>query len=108
MRRQSETSLLIALLPIFVVGMFPILMIGLLGFAGLVLLGALLMCAGLSDVLRANSDFNQEIIVHGYSARSERAVHASSLHAAARFAMLMIAAGAALALAGLIGLVYLG
>jgi MFS superfamily sulfate permease-like transporter len=108
MRQQSETSLLIALLPVFAVGMFPILMIALLGFAGLALIGALLICAGLSDGLRANGDFNQEIIVHGYAARSERAVHASSLHAAARFAMVMIAAGAALALAGLVGLVYLG
>ena len=64
MRRQSETSLLIALLPVFAVGMFPILMIALLGFAGLALIGALLICAGLSDGLRANGDFNQEIIVH--------------------------------------------
>ena len=108
MRRQSETSLLIALLPIFVVGMFPILMFGLLGFAGLALLGALLMSAGLSDVLLASSDFNQEIVVHGYAPRSERAVHVSRRHATVRLAMLMLATGSGFAVAGVVGLVFFG
>ena len=94
------------LLPIFVIGMFPMLMIGLLGFAGLALFGALVMCAGLSDMLRASSDFNQEIIVHGYASRSERAVHASQLQRSARFATLMFAAGAGLVAAGIAGFIY--
>jgi len=107
MRRQSEASLVIVLLPIFLVGMFPMLLMVLLGFAGLFLFGALLMCAGLSDTLRAHTDFNREIIVHGLASR-ERAVHASSLNATDRFAMLTLASGAALAAAGIAGLVWLG
>ncbi len=33
MRRQSETLLLVPLLPVFLLGMFPMLLIGLLGFS---------------------------------------------------------------------------
>jgi len=43
------------------------LVFALLGFAGLGLLGILLICAGLSDALDANSNFNQQIIVEGYA-----------------------------------------
>src|SRR5205085_10170093 len=78
MRRQSETLLLVPLLPIFLAGIFPMLMIALLGFAGLALLGILLICAGLSDALDAHNDFNQHIIVKGYARRSEQAIHASN------------------------------
>ena len=105
MRRQSEASLLIVLLPIFLIGMFPMLLMALLGFAGLALFGALLMCAGLSDTLRAHSDFNREIIVGGLASR-ERALHASGLNATDRFAMGTIAWGAALAVAGIAGVVW--
>ena len=99
---------MIALLPIFVVGMFPMLAFVLLGFAGLGLFGVLLMCAGLSDALRMNCDFNRDVIVHGYADRTHRPVHASRLHAAARFAILMIVTGAGLAVAGIVGAIYLG
>jgi hypothetical protein len=105
MRRQSEASLLIVLLPIFLVGMFPMLLMALLGFLGLALFGALLMCAGLSDTLRAHSDFNREIIVHGLASR-ERADHAPGLNATNRFPMLTFASGAALAAAGIVGLAW--
>jgi hypothetical protein len=105
MRRQSEASLVIVLLPIFLVGMFPMLLMVLLGFAGLALFGALLMCAALSDTLRAHSDFNREVIEHGLASR-ERAVHASGLNATNRFAMLTLASGAALAAAGIAGLIW--
>ena len=67
MRRQSEALLLLPLLPIFLAGLFPMLILVLLGFAGLGLLGILLICAGLSDALDAHSDFNQHIIVEGYA-----------------------------------------
>ena len=71
---KSETLLLLPLLPIFLVGMFPMLLLGMLGFAGLVIFGILLICVGLTDTLEANSDFNEQVIVHGYARRSERAV----------------------------------
>ena len=101
--REPDTLLLLPLLPIFLVGVPPMLLLSFLGFAGLVILGILLICVGLADGLEANSNFNQQVIVHGYARRSERAIQASNLHSAIRFATLMHVAGAGLAIAGLIG-----
>ena len=108
MRRQPEALLLLSLLPIFLVGLLPMLIFALLGFAGLGLLGILLICAGLSDALDANRNFNQQIIVEGYARRSEHAIHASSLHSAIRSATAMRVAGVALIVASLCGLLYSG
>jgi hypothetical protein len=101
--RESETLLLLPLLPIFVIGVPPMLLLSFLGFAGLVILGVLLICVGLSDGLDANSHFNQEVIVHGYARRSERTVQASNLHSAIRFATVMNTTGAGLIVVGLFG-----
>jgi hypothetical protein len=104
MRSQgSENLLVLPLLPIFLVGVPPMLLLSFLGFAGLVILGVLMICIGLSGGLEANSDFNQEVIVHGYARRSERAVQASNLHSAMRFSTVMNAAGAGLIALGVIG-----
>jgi hypothetical protein len=108
MRRQSETLLLVPLLPIFLLGVPPMLLLGLLGFAGLVILGVLLICVGLADRLEASSDFNQQIIVHGYARRSERNIQASNLHSAIRFASLMDLTGAGLIVTGLVGFFWFG
>ena len=74
MRSQSDSLLVLPLLPIFLIGVPPILLFTLLGFAGFVILGVLLICVGLTERLEANSDFNQQIIVHGYARRSERMI----------------------------------
>jgi hypothetical protein len=101
--RQSDSWLLLPLLPIFLVGVPPMLLLALLGFAGFILLGVLMVCVGLTCALEASSDFNQEIIVHGYARRSERGIQASNLHSATRFAALMDVTGAGLIVAGLVG-----
>ena len=101
--RESESLLLLPLLPIFLVGLPPMLLLSFLGFAGLVILGVLLICVGLSGGLDANNDFNQQVIVHGYARRSERAIQSSNLHSAIRFATVMNATGAGLVAAGLVG-----
>ena len=91
--RTSESLIVLPLLPIFLVGLPPMLLLSFLGFAGLVILGMLLICVGLSDGFDANNAFNEEVIVHGYARRSERAVQASNLHSAIRFGTLMTATG---------------
>ena len=106
--RESETLLLLPLLPIFFLGIFPVLLFAFLGFVGLVILGVLLICVGLTDALSANSDFNRQVIVHGYTRRSERVVQASNLHSAVRFATLMDVAGAGLMVSGIFGFLYFG
>jgi hypothetical protein len=106
MRKQSETLLFLPLLPIFLIGMIPMLLFALVGVAGLGIAGVLLICVGLGDGLHANSDFNRQVIVHGYARRSERAVHVSNLHSAIRFATVMKVTGAGLVIAGLLGFFY--
>ena len=106
--RQSDTLLLFPLLPIFLVGMFPMLMMALLGFAGLGLLGILLISAGLTDALDANDDFNQHIVVEGYARGTERAIYASNLRSAIRSATGIVIAGILLIVTGICGLLYSG
>ncbi len=105
---QSDSLILLPLLPIFFVGVFPILLLSLLGPAGLVILGILIACAGLTDALDANSTFNEQVIVHGYARRSERAGQRTDLRSAIRFAFRMVAGGTGLAAAGVGALVYCG
>ena len=106
--RNSETLLLLPLLPVFFVGIFPMLLFGLLGFLGLSLFGILLVCVGLADGLNANSNFNQQVIVHGYANRANRSMHANDLHSATRFALLVDTIGAGLVAIGLCGFFYFG
>src|SRR5436853_7219240 len=101
--RPSETLLLLALLPVFVLGIFPMRLFGLLGFLGITLFGILLICVGLSDGLNANSNFNQQIIVHGYANRASRSMQAIDLHSAVRFALVVDVIGAALVAVGICG-----
>jgi hypothetical protein len=101
--RESESFLMLPLLPIFLFGLPPMLLLSFLGFAGLVILGVLMICVGLSDGLDANNSFNEQVIVHGYARGSERAIQTSKLHSAIRFATVMNAAGVGLITAGLLG-----
>src|SRR5436190_24399279 len=96
MRRRSETLLLLPLLPVFLVGMFPMLLIGMLGYAGLAIFGILLVRVALAGAMDAHGDFNQEIIGHGYVRQPERATHASDLQAATRFAVALHVTGFAM------------
>ena len=102
--RSSESLVVLPLLPVFLIGVFPMLLLSLFGPAGLIILGILIACAGLTDILDANTEFSEQVIVHGYARGSERAGQRTALRAEMRFAALMIAGGAALAIAGAGGL----
>ena len=104
----SESLIVLPLLPIFLVGLPPMLMLSFLGFAGLVILGMLLICVGLSVGLDANNAFNEEVIVHGYARRSERAAQTSNLHSAIRFGTMMTAIGTGFIVAGVVGFFWFG
>lgn len=105
--RQSESLLLVPLLPIFFLGAFPILLFGLLGFFGVALLGLLLISVGLSELVTANGAFSEQVIAHGYVGRTERDAQITDLRNAARFAVGTIAAGG-LIVVGVGSLVYFG
>lgn len=100
--------MVLPLLPIFLIGMFPILLFGLLGFFGLGIFGVLLVSVGLTSALEAHSHFTQEVITHGFPRSTERAMNASDLHAATRFAVLLEVAGVTLIAAAAVGFVYFG
>lgn len=105
---KSETWLLLPLLPIFVIGVPPMLLFAFIGSVGIILFGVLLICAGLSSGLNANGDFSRQVIVDGYANRSERVIHATNLRSAVRFALLTEAIGASLIFAGLCSFFYFG
>jgi hypothetical protein len=107
MRSRSDSILLFPLLPIFLVGMFPVLMMALLGFAGLGLLGIVLISAAMTDALEANNDFNQHIVVEGYARGTQRAIYASDLRLAMRSATGIVIAGVVLIVVSVAGLVLL-
>jgi hypothetical protein len=102
--RGSESFIVLPLLPIFLIGLFPILLLSLMGPAGLIILGILVASAGLTDILDASGTFSEQIIVHGYARGSERTGQRTALRSEMRFASVMIAAGAGLAVAGIGGL----
>ena len=102
--RGSESLIVLPLLPVFLIGLFPMLLLSLLGPAGLVILGILIASAGLTDILDANGTFSEQIIVHGYAKGSERTGQRTALRSEIRFASTMIAAGVALAGVGIGGL----
>jgi len=108
MRKRSEAMLLLPLLPIFLVGMFPMLLIGMLGSAGLIIFGILLIRVGFAGNMEAHGDFNQELIVHGYARGPERAAQASDLRAATRMSVILHISGAAMIAAGVAGLFLVG
>src|SRR6187549_3482682 len=53
--RTSESFIVLPLLPIFLLGAFPMLLLSLMGPSGLVILGILIASVGLTDVLESNS-----------------------------------------------------
>jgi hypothetical protein len=76
--RNSESFIVLPLLPIFLLGAFPMLLLSLMGPAGLVILGILIASVGLTDVLESNSAYSEQIIVHGYTRGTERAIQHQS------------------------------
>jgi hypothetical protein len=102
--RSSESLIVLPLLPIFLIGLFPILLLSLLGPVGLIILGILVASAGLTDMLDANGTFSEQIIVHGFARGTERNGQRTALHSEMRFAAVMIVAGMGLAVAGIGGL----
>ena len=102
---ESELFILLPLLPIFFVGAFPMLLLSLLGFGGLV--------TGISDDLRRRHRRarGQQLLQRasdrpGYTRQSERAVQRTNLRSEIHFAFLMIVAGMGMAGAGLCGLYF--
>jgi hypothetical protein len=104
--RSSDALLLFPLLPIFLIGMFPVLIMALLGVAGVGLIGILLVSASLTDALDAKNDFNQHVVVEGYARGTQRAIYASDLRSSIRSATAVAIAGGVMIVVSIIGLIF--
>ena len=100
----SELVLLVPLFPIFLLGVLPMLLFPLLGFAGLAVIGVLVIACGFGEYMRAMGEYNEDVIVRGYLARSDQDRRLSSLKSASRFAKGFIASGVGIASSAIIGL----
>ena len=104
MRKDSELVLLVPLFPTFLLGMLPMLILPLVGFAGLAVIGALMIACGFGEYLRTTAEYNEHTIMRGYSTSSDRARYLSSRKSGLRLAKGLGAAGvciAGIAIAGL-------
>ena len=104
MRKDSELVLLVPLFPIFLLGMLPLLVFPLLGFAGLAVIGALMIACGFAECVRSMAEYNEHTIMRGYSARSDQARYLSSLKSGLRLAKGLGAAGVCIACIAIAGL----
>ena len=104
MRKDSELVLLVPFFPTFLLGMLPLLVLPLVGFADLAVIGVLMIACGFAEYLRAMAEYNEHAIMRGYSARSDQARYLSSLKSGLRLAKGLGAAAvctACIAIAGL-------
>jgi hypothetical protein len=84
--------------------MLPTLLFPLLGFAGLAVIGVLVIACEFGEYLRAMAEYNEDVIVRGYLAGSDQGRHLSSLKSASRLAKGLTAAGVGTASIAIIGL----
>ena len=104
MGKTSETGPLILLFPIFLLGMLPMLVLALVGFVGLAVIAALMIASAFAECLRAMSEYNEQTIVRGFLAASDRARHLSSLRAGLRLTKGLSAVGLCMACIAIAGL----
>jgi hypothetical protein len=72
------------LLPVVAIGLFPLVMLPLLGFLGFVVLGVLIGFAAVMAELEEPQAHNQYVISHGPMSRAEQAGHNSDMQALMR------------------------
>jgi branched-subunit amino acid transport protein len=105
---RSESFLILPLFPIFLAGSFPFMLMGLLGFAGTAILGALMMSAALTVALDADTEFNAQRLSASFIDRADNFAQSSTRDAMVHFAKAIGVAGAALVAVSIIGLVIYG
>ena len=98
---HPDAFLLPILLPIFLIGMFPLLFIFLVGFfLGVGILGLLILFIAVGEELTAVGVFDQRVITQDDVSAAERAGYQMDLRSALHPAFLMKIAGAAMVVVG--------
>jgi hypothetical protein len=104
--KEPDILLLPFLLPLFLMGSVPLLLLAFLGYAGLGLAGLLMLLAAQRDEFDAQGDFIRHAITDGALRPTERAVQRTDMLAALRLAYVLRIAGAASIVCAVIGLYY--
>ena len=97
---QPDAFLVPLLLPIFLVGMFPLLILGVVGFLGVGILGLLILFIAVGDELNATSVFSRHVVTRDYLPASERAAYRMDALSALRPAFLMKLLGGVMIVVG--------
>src|SRR4051794_19061839 len=104
--KEPDILLLPVLLPLFLLGSVPLLLLAFLGYAGLGLAGLLMLLAAQRDEFDAHGDFIRHAITDGVQRPTDRAVQRTDLLAAVRLAYVLRIAGVASITCAAIGLFY--
>jgi hypothetical protein len=104
--KEPDVLLLPFLLPLFILGSIPLLLLAFLGFAGLGLAGLLMLLAAQRDEFDAHGTFINHAITDGTLRPSDRAVYRTDMLAAMRLAYFLRIAGVASIVCAVIGLYY--
>ena len=103
---QSDSLLVFPLFPIFLIGAFPVLLLSFLGFAGIAILGALMMSAALTVAFDADTEFNAQNSAARAAGRADSIVQSSTRDSMVRFAKFVGIAGAALVAVAAVGFAF--
>src|SRR5215468_12340190 len=70
---HPDTWLIPLLLPIFLIGFFPLLILGVVGFLGLGVLGLLVLFIAIGDEINATTVFSRHVVTRDFLPTGERA-----------------------------------
>jgi hypothetical protein len=102
--REPDILLLPVLVPLFILGSIPLLLLAFLGFFGLALAGLLMLLAAQRDEFDAHGDFIRHAITDGAQRPTDRAVQRTDMLAAVRLAFMLRIAGTTAIIGGAVGL----
>lgn len=91
--REPDMLLLPFLLPLFIVGSIPLLLLAFLGYAGLGIAGLLMILAAQRDEFDATSTIVRQTITGGVLNSSDRAAQRADVVAAMRLGHVLVIAG---------------
>jgi hypothetical protein len=102
--KEPDILLLPVLLPLFLLGSVPLLLLAFLGYGGLGLAGLLMLLAAQRNEFDAHDDIIRHAITDGVQRPTERAVQRTDMLAAVRLAYVLRIAGIASIICAAIGL----
>jgi hypothetical protein len=102
--KEPDILLLPFLLPLFIFGSIPLLLLVFLGYFGLCLAGLLMLLAAQRDEFDAHGAYLQHTITDGALKATERAIYRTDMQASMRLAFILRVAGTVAIVCGVVGL----